>query len=416
MKTSRTILLLAFAACIAPTAFAQTLSYPVTTPDPNGTISGFRSQARAMFIAITGLQVGIDDARVIKMEALLKTGDTTGAAAVAASDSSFLDIRIANIAKAMSNRAETAQVTLNDFATTFIGVARDNIDARQLLTGNFYYMDDAVSGHPFLYQGTGALESSMGDHFKYFEARQYSPSATIKRIDGIHHNTGTFADGDAAGVITSVEFMRNHANNGTNRRIIDYTFREFLCTELANWKDATRPDDWVGRDVDRQAGGDGTTYQTTCRACHSQLDAFRGAFAYFEFHKDIIYTPGKVVNVDTLGMHRFDRNATVYPNGHVTTDNSWANYANGFLNADRFGWRGPNAGHGQNEFAQLIANSQGFSRCMSRRFFTAMCKRAPATSEETVIRNIATQWEKTYKLKDLAGLVVNSSSCTLGGN
>lgn len=372
-----------------------------------------RRQARALFTNITGLAVSIDDPRIVKMESFLKDDKVHEAIKIATSDKAFFDIRINNIAKGMSNRDETVQVKLNDFAATFIGVARDGLDARTLLTGNFFYRTnvDQTDTHVSPW-GPGSAGST---HYAQVESRHYSPFETLVKVSPIIvgqtvvEGATTLADKDAAGVLTNYAFMSNHANDGTNRRVIEYTFREFMCVEMTDWSDATRPDDWVGRDVDRFAGGDNSHYQSSCKSCHAQMDGFRGAFAFFSFQKAFATT-------EPMVQGKYARNATIFTNGYKTADDSFVNYATGKVNADRFGWRSDSMkGNGPNAFGNMIANSKGFSRCLSRRFFTSICKRKPSTSEEAIVRSIATKFESTYKLTDLAEIIATNAACFPAG-
>ena len=77
--------------------------------------------------------------------------------------------------------------------------------------------------------------------------------------------------------------MAAHAIAGTNRRLVEYSFREFTCMPIDKWADASGPDTYIGRDVDRFPGGVHQKFTTTCRACHSGMDSLRGAFARYTF-------------------------------------------------------------------------------------------------------------------------------------
>ena len=186
--------------------------------------------------------------------------------------------------------------------------------------------------------------------------------------------------------------------------MVEYAFREFMCTPIADWKDATRPDDMVGRDVDRFAGGGNSRYQTTCKACHTQLDSFRTAFAYLDFNGGVTYSAPTVAG-------KLNRNAGTFPSGFVTTNDRFVNNAQGPLIVDKFGWRGTSTGRGMNEFGQMLASSKGFSRCMVRRLFTEICKREASVDEEEIVRSLADRFEGTYKIKDLAEMIAVHPMC-----
>ncbi|MES3037695.1 MAG: hypothetical protein V4736_07280 [Bdellovibrionota bacterium] len=406
-------LILGLLVLYSPIGLAQTPAslyfiFPATTPNPNGEITIARKRAYDIFVGVTGTKVSIDDNRVVQMETLVAAGNEKKAVALATSDRAFYNVRLVNMAKKMSTREESAQVPLNDFVATFVGAVRDGVDARQLLTGNFFYRGDpekmiAAGLTKFPDISDGAIRISNA-HYSQLEVR-YSLYDVLVREDGQRVGGEGGINPDAAGLITTRAFMQAHADAGTNRRLVEYTFREFLCTPIQEWKDATRPDNMIGRDVDRFAGGGNTRYQTTCKACHGQMDGLRQAFAYVDF-------PNNSIGVSAgVPLKKFSSNAQIFPQGFVTKDNKWVNYVTGPLNKDRFGWRGPLTGAGINEFGQMIANSKGFSRCMTKRLFTEICKREPSVNEEPVVRSIASDFEATYKIKDLAEIIAIHPSC-----
>jgi len=391
----------AFVLCISVSASAQT-----DTPA--------RQRAYTLFRAITGVGISIDDARIIQMENLIAAGDEKGAAAVATSDPLFYDVRLRDMAKIMSNRAESVNVPLNDFVATWVGAIRDNVDARQLLTGNFYY-----TGNPALATAANPVRSDVNNdiltsdnHYTDLEEKNYSLFANLVRVDGqqISVNSVPAPLVDAAGLITTRAFMAAHALDGTNRRLVEYTFREFECTPILNWMDATRPDTFIGRDVDRFPGGDDQRFQTTCKACHSQMDAIRPAFAFFDWDDN----NGKILQ-QTSPFGKLNKNNTVFPQGFAVNNNNWVNLATAPKNEDQFGWRGTLMGTGLNTFAGMIANSKGFSRCMVKRFFQSICKRDPNASEKSALESVAVDFETDYQLKRLAGSIATNPLCLVGG-
>jgi hypothetical protein len=385
------------------------LSFGTTTPVPGALITSDRTRALEIFTAVTGTKIGIDDVRLMQMEALIAKGKDKEAAAIATADRAFYNIRIANMARKMSNRDETVQAPLSDFVATFVGAVRDDMDARSLLTGNFYYRFDSDKMTAAGIKGAPPIDintiRTSNNH--YANSANFSMYDALIRIDGQPMDATGSPLPDAAGLITTRSFMAAHAIAGTNRRLVEYSFREFMCVTMQDWKDATRPDDYVGRDVDRFAGGGDTKYQSTCKGCHAQMDGFRQAFAYVNFDGSAIsYTPMAV-------QPKFASNNTVFPAGWITIDDSFANHANGPTNSDKFGWRTPASGKGMNDFGKGLANSKGFSRCMVKRVFTELCKRPPTSDEDPIVRDIADQFETSYnyKIKSLAEAVAVHPSC-----
>lgn len=390
---------------------------PLVTPEPNSPISAERTRASNLFKALTGVSIPIDDPRLKSMEGYIQAGDMASAEHIATDDPLFYNYRVATLAAKMSTRDETARAPLSDMVATFVGVVRDSdsIPATQLLTGNFYYMADNTI---ITANGGTAVPANLitdvltmkGTHYSSITKQNLSLKAVLKKVDGqqIIQNGALVAHPDPAGILTSVAFLAAHATMGTNRRMVEYSFREFMCTPIANWADGTSPDDRVGQDVDRMPGGSPNKFLTTCKNCHANMDGMRGAFGYLDYDDNNqlpTFSVGKVVA-------KMLRNSDVYPAGFKMTDNSFVNYANVGNNADQFGWRSAYKGNGIAQFAASLAASQGFSRCMVRRVFTDVCKRAPAATEESMVRSMATQFESSnYHLRHLFESVAIRPEC-----
>ena len=387
---------------------------PVVMPDTNSAISAERTKAHHLFRALTGVLIPIDDPRLKQMEVLLKSKRMIDAEKIATSDPLFYNNRVRDLARKMSTRAESVRSPLSDFVATFVGVVRDSdtTNAKLLLTGNFTYQAD-----PSVIASGGGTAVSMdpvkdlitsNNHYDDITKNGYSLKAVLKRVDGQQYLSNDVATAwpDPAGLITTRAFMMAHADAGTNRRLVEYAFRQFMCSPITSWADGTSPDDRIGRDVDRQPGGSTSKFLTTCKNCHSNLDGFRGAFANVDF-------TGNRITYSTNPVGKMNRNSDVFPDGFVTRDNSFVNYANVGKNADAFGWRGAGTGgSGIAKFGEMLANSRGFSRCMVTRIFTDVCKRAPASTEDAVVRTMADQFESSgYHLRGLFEIVAARPEC-----
>ena len=224
----------------------------------------------------------------------------------------------------------------------------------------------------------------------------------------IVQNGMTVAHPDPAGILTSVAFLAAHALAGTNRRLVEYSFREFMCQPITNWADGTSPDDHIGRDVDRMPGGSPNKFLTTCKNCHANMDGMRGAFGLVDYDAN-----NGIPTFGTTIVAKMLRNADVYPAGFKMTDTSFINYTNVGNNADQFGWGSAQmTGTGIKQFATMLSKSKGFSRCLVRRVFTDVCKRAPAATEETMVRSVADQFETSnYHLRNLFETVALRPEC-----
>lgn len=407
---------------IVPMARAQAqavdifMKAPQVAPEPNAAISAERTRSLNLFKALTGVSIPIDDPRLKTMENYLKSGNVAAAEHVATDDPLFYNFRVAQLAAKMSTRDESARAPLSDMVATFVGVVRDSdsTPATQLLTGNFFYMADnsiiTANG------GTAVPENLVtdvltfrGTHYARIASQNLSLKAVLKRVDGqqIVRNNALVAHPDPAGILTSVAFLAAHATAGTNRRMVEYSFREFMCTPIANWADGTAPDDRVGQDVDRMPGGSPNKYLTTCKNCHTNMDGMRGAFGFLDYNDG-----NGLPTFGTTVVAKMTRNADTYPQGFRMTDNSWVTYMNTGKNADQFGWRSAMSGKGIGAFASMLAKSQGFSRCMVRRVFTEVCKRAPAATEEGMVRSMADQFETSnYHMRNLFEMVALRPEC-----
>jgi hypothetical protein len=204
---------------------------------------------------------------------------------------------------------------------------------------------------------------------------------------------------DTAGVITTRAAGEAFFSAGTNRRMFRFTAMNYLCRDLEQLKDVSRPADRIRQDVSRSPGGDSSVFHNECLGCHSGMDPMAGAFAYFEWDAAagrVVHTPGQVTQKHLI-------NANVFPGGYVTSDDRWDNFWRaGPMSA--LGWRSPNSGgYGPKTFGQEIAESRAFSLCQVEKVFSHVCFRPPQTPEDaTAIEDIATRFETAnYRMKSV---------------
>ncbi|MEO0336929.1 MAG: hypothetical protein AAF202_11065, partial [Pseudomonadota bacterium] len=259
----------------------------------------FLQSAKVLLERITGIKQSLFSTDVNNIADLLAQEDQEGAVDLALSHSEFLNTTVKNMAQKMSNRSETIDEVLNDFVTSFIGIVRDQTDARELLTGDFVYAGDPSQVSVPNESARDILLSNR--HYEALEDQMFDLSKTLVRVDSFNPLTDSngqdltgqsLARGESnsiiplresAGVLTSRAFMEEHASAGTNRRLVEYAFRQFLCTPIEKWADSSASDARVGGDIARFPSGDHRKYQTSCKSCHTVMDGFRGAFAYFDF-------------------------------------------------------------------------------------------------------------------------------------
>ncbi len=370
-----------------------------------------QGEAQWMLERLTGVKQPLDNPVIAQMAALIQSNDREAAARLATALPQFINVTVKQTASKMSTREETIREPLNDFTATFMGVVRDGTDARELLFGNFYY----AATDPARLNGITIASNVLTDivrsnnHYVALERANVDVGAALVRVNGQQIVSGdtNVANGagltlipspDPAGLLTTRAFLGAHAIAGTNRRLVEYTMRQFACIPIEGWADTLAADLRIGRDIDRMPGGDNTKFLTTCKGCHTVMDGFRGAFAKWDF-RDVggagpvaihvangVTVGGLQPNVDNANrgvIFKMNRPDFVqYAGGYVSTDDSFVNNAIRGNNATMFGWRGPAPDSdaalsgrttGVHAFGRLVANSQRFSQCMAKRVWAQIC-------------------------------------------
>lgn len=422
---------------------------PVADVNPALQITPERTKAHLIYRRLTGLNIPIDSQVITNMENAIKApgGSLLAAARIAASESAFYNVTMRDFAARMSSRDHSINVPLNDMIATIIGIARDDISAKEMLTSNYLYRGDTRLAAVPSDELADILKSN--NHYEKLQEGRYDLKAVLTRVDKNNqvfkqkvYNGGPLAsasvmdNNDPAGVITSRAFMESHASAGTNRRLVERTFSEFLCIPISQWADTKGTDTYVGLDVDRAPGNDPNKFKTTCRACHSVMDSFRGAFAKVDFsagyfkHADVMQ-PTSVENNATsetlmfqnpLGIAgKMNRNSDTHPGftgEFKTQDTYWRNNANQGLNKEYFGWpevpagKATHDGYGIRSLASLVAESQAFPRCMAQRAYRSVCKRDIVEEEREFIGRAAQAFKDSgYKFKELFSFIASSPEC-----
>lgn len=379
-------------------------------------------EAKKLLERLSSTKVPANHSLIETIAQRLRAGDDIGAAEVATTHPNFLNTTVKLMALKMSTREETIRLSLNDFAAAFIGVTRDQRDARELLTGNFYYRADSArlpaNVTVPVRMREDLLESNA--HFQALENPAVNIGDVLTRIEGqqvVDGANNVQTNPDPAGVLTLRAFMGAHIVDGTNRRPVEFTFREFLCVPIEDWSDTGASDARIGKDIDRFPGGDHMKFLTNCKGCHTGMDGFRGAFARWDFQGNRIVNSaaGQSPGGFTNGIsNKMNRNESVFPGGYRTTDNSFVNNARGPANASLFGWRGPaSGGMGVREFGVLVANSTRFSQCMVKRVYDAVCRTdLNIKMNMPYIRSYAQRFESGgYNIKELFKSVSVSREC-----
>lgn len=418
--------------------------------------------ARTLYLRLVGTPPLPNDPNVQQMTLLILQGQVLNAAHIATGLDSFYNITIRNVATALSNLLNDPLVKLNDFTTTWIGIVRDDIDARQLLTGNTVYVpssfataDQQSCAQPknFIYDGNHN-QISLGSTENIYASSKpllFADNNFINlRKDLVpvrqcsYNSTDPSAQPvlqlDSAGLVTTRAFMAAHGFAGTNRRLVRKMFQAFLCKDITDVADNQMPDWHIRRDVDRAPGGLPATYTATCRSCHGGMDALAGAFAFYDSYTPVGFEPPSQGDYSVDGQRTFyvnksgiyasdpcsgsaganpkvNKNCTVFPAGYTTTDDSWVNFFISNHNA-ALGWdpSTPVNGNGVNSLGKMFANSAQFPACMAQRAFTAMCKRAPADADAQTLADLSQDFQVSgYNMRRLFEKAASLSTCLMNG-
>lgn len=411
--------------------------------------------AIGLYRRLSGVTLPVSHPLIIQMQNLLLDRDFHGAAELAITPaepdlpSNFLNVTVREFATRMATREEEVVHTdgLNDFIATIIGAVRDDVDARELLTGSFFYRGQGENIPDDMMED---IVRSNNNYAALNERADISNEDVLVREEQqmVRDQDGNLQPlEDTAGLMTTRGWMKEHALAGTNRRMVEFGFQVFLCQPIDQWA-GLRDTRYIGRDVARLSRPAGSNVETkdefnaTCSSCHSGMDAIRPATAHFDFVEDndgdhiafrYVYERDpdptsdnnnatvRVPASEQLVPYKFRRgiennvseNGTV--EGFAVENDSWVNLA-----TDRnYGFQ-VNSGVGMADFGLMLATSQQFSRCMVQRVFSTVCRHDLDTENENdifEIERLAQQFEEQgSNLKSLfIDVAVHPSCMGVGG-
>ncbi len=405
----------------------------VVTQFNSGPITAARKEAANIYSRLTSIKAPIDHPKVVEMESKIAAGDKMGAAAIATTESNFYNITVRDFAAKMSNREETISVPLNDFIATYVGGIRDDLNAKDFLSRNITYQ--SKSGYASVPQDLAEDILKSNNHYEALDNGKYDLAKVLEAKPQMLISAAGIADNPTpAGVLTSRAFMSAHAVAGTNRRLVEFAFREFLCAPIASWADATGPDSYIGKDVDRFPGGEHSKFTSNCRSCHSGMDAFRGAFARYTFSAGFIKNSlltnplmgddeDNSVNMKIsdapnaqLVAYKMNHNQQVFESGKTVVNDAWENFANRGSNVAFFGWKGAMAGKGVTEFGKMLSESKAYPRCMVQKVYRSVCKRDVTALEANLVNTVTDEFvANNYNFKFLFQRIAIANECIGGG-
>jgi hypothetical protein len=330
-------------------------------------IAGPNEQAVRMHNRLAG--VPPSDAVLTQMTTLISNGNPSAAAQLAMTNSGFYNVTLRNFISPATNRAESAFVPLNDYTATVIGMIRDNVPFNTVLSADILYVGNTSGAPPY--------SPSNNNHYQYLDTNGVDlKTALVATTQSA--NTG-IPSAATAGVITTEAAAQAFFIAGTNRAMFRFTMINYLCNDLPQVMDTTRPPDRIRQDVSRSPGGDSRVFLNNCIGCHAAMDPMAQAFAYYNYDPtalQLVYTPGQT-------QAKYHINTGNFPDGFVTTDDSWDNRWRTGPDA-LLGWSSalPGSGSGAKSLGQELASSQAFAQCQVQKVFQAICLRPPSNAAD----------------------------------
>jgi hypothetical protein len=304
-----------------------------------------------------------------QMSSLISQNNAQAAAQVAMTNSGFYNVTLRNFIAPATNRAQSAFVPLNDYTATVIGMIRDNVPFNTVLSADILYIGNA-SGAP-------AYSPSNNNHYLYLDNNGVDLKSAL--VQTTQSSLTGIPAAATAGVITTEAAAAAFFIAGTNRAMFRFTMINYLCNDMPQVMDITRPPDRIRQDVSRSPGGDSRVFLNNCIGCHAAMDPMVQAFAYYNYDPtalQLVYTPGQT-------QAKYHINTGNFPYGFVTPDDSWNNRWRSGPNA-LLGWSSslPGSGNGAKSLGQELAGSQAFASCQVQKVFQAICLRPPSDAAD----------------------------------
>ena len=366
-----------------------------------------RDQAKRLHDRIAGIPPDAADLNV--MANMIATDPVNGpfnAALLATDNPAFYNVTLKNFVAPWTNRDQAVFVPLNDYTATVIGIVRDDVDFREVLSGDILYIGSGP--------GVPAYSNFNNNHYEALETQ----GADLKAVlNGVTQSGVTgIPPAATAGVLTSRAAAKAFFIAGTNRAMFRFTLLNHMCRDMEQVHDTSRAPDRIRQDVSRSPGGDARVFLNGCIGCHSGMDPMAQAFAYYNFQYDKMADPDAAAgflkynssgDIDTTTGTRvvskyFNNNAT-FPYGYITLDDHWDNYWRNGPNAV-LGWDNglPGSGDGAKSLGEELANTQAFAQCQVEKVFKNVCLRAPADqADRDAIDTIVGEFQSDYNLRNV---------------
>lgn len=416
--------------------FKKNLLTSVVVLASAASFAGPRDQAKKLYSSLTGNTA--NKAVADRYEAMIRAGNVKQAANdIVEGDHGFYNVTLKNFYTPMSNEDGTQFAPLNDMTALLIGATRDEINFFRVFYDDIMYQFDGylIDGSqqnsnqnldnyvPSRFNGAGNNDTY---YLKDFDAivKMYNRTKNDMYADADRQNLNlsnrnhfvqtkqygyTINDSSALGAIAGIFSTRAWAQAyyvaGTNRAAFAYFAKNFMCLEMEELNDTTTPDFRVRRDVDRAPGGSAETYKTFCVGCHAGQDALGGAFSYYDYVNGSMFYSNHTDPLDsnnTVGPVAPKINANnVFPDGKITTSDSWINLWNEGQNS-YIGWGPQTSGNGVKELGKMLSETKQVRHCLAEKVFEVVCYRKPqAKGDKAVAEKLAANFDKTGNMKQM---------------
>ncbi|MDT0595018.1 hypothetical protein [Glaciecola petra] len=364
------------------------------------------SQAKRMHDRIAGIPPS--EQTLQEMASLIDAGDDLGAAQIALESPYFYNVTLKNWITPWTNEEADVFAPLNDYTATVIGMIRDDIDFRELLSGDILYIANNSVNVP-------SYSVSNNNHYESLEAIGADLSLVLQATTQ-SATTGLPADA-TAGVMTTRAAAKSFFKDGTNRAMFRFTLINHMCRDLEPLKDTSLPPDRIRQDLSRSPGGDSRIFFNSCSGCHSGMDPLAQAFAYYEYEYNVEGDPdgqngrltyNNVGQIDPDTGSRVTRkhqiNANNFEFGFIIEDDRWDNYWREGIN-QTLGWSEQLSGfgNGAKSMGEELANSQVFAQCQVTKVFENVCLRQPQdAADRSAIDEMTSHFvSNNYRVKDV---------------
>jgi len=336
------------------------------------------------------------------MSNLLSQGDGEAAAKLAINHPGFLNCTVKRWCLEQTNVDRRADKPLNDYCATVIGAVRDDKPFGSILYEDLIYVAD-----PTRYSGTTALPAfSVSDNKHYEFIEKNVPDLAQVLVERKQSEVTGLTK--TSGLLTTRAFGEAFLSAGTNRRAVRFSMINYLCNDLEQLSDVTRSDQMVGRDVERDPGGDAGLYNSKCKGCHAGQDFFRGAWAYYDFEG------GRVKYLSSVAS-KYANNANFFTSGYATIDDRWEN---NWIRGEngKLGWPIDKVkGNGVASFGEMISKTAYFNTCMAKKVFQSVCHR-DGTQKEDLNSILELTQEFRLSNQNLRHLFLKTAlRCSVGG-